>query len=65
MEKRKFRVTERFSVDLISEVDAVDEKDAEYLHRQRIAKLHDEQYANEVAFGTSIASVKYEIEQID
>lgn len=61
-ETKKYRVIEQFTVDLISEVEAEDEKGAKREHRNRIGDLPSKEYAQECDYGAGDST--YEIEKL-
>lgn len=62
MPVKKYKVIERFTVDLISEVDAENENEAKYLHLNRVGELNCRDYTNECDNGAGNST--YEIEEL-
>jgi len=60
---KKYRVIERFTVDLISEVEAEDEEQAEQKHLERTGMLNSD--AMNVECGNGCGDSTYEIEEIE
>ena len=62
MPVKKYRVIERFTVDLISEIEAEDENEAKLGHTNRICGLSSIDYVEECADGAGDST--YEIEEL-